>query len=259
MNELQIFRSPVSSDAGQVLVQALIGIAVTGIMIAGFTAMMENQQRESRALAEKISALDLARSISVVLSQASTCNLLFTPGNISPGSSFTFDPATATFPFLINLQAVPQSNLPSGQVNVVSLASQVVSDLSSTLKVQPNTGIQVQVESATTGSLLINFDQSRLVRPIKNLRFPISIATTPSGTNQQIVGCQQSGNTGGSCPTGQLMIGINPDGTPICTTPGSQAGAPCGAMNYPGLTVWGQKSRCCLVGGQGSDAYCIPF
>jgi type II secretory pathway pseudopilin PulG len=262
--------SPFKNQNGQSMIQLLVSIGVMGIMMMAFVGMTTSQGRESRALTEKLAAHDLSRVISLTLGQASTCNLLFTAANVVTGSNLTFDPATVKYPFTINLQSVPQS----GSVNVISLAQPLASDLSNTLKVQANAGITVQVTSATTAKLLINFDQANLVRPIHNLVFPISIATIPSGSNQKITGCQTA--SGGSCPAGQLMTGINPNGSPQCTTPvttgvgscpagqlmiginsngspqcttqGSQAGAPCSLGSYAsGTTLSNGSGRCCAI------------
>jgi hypothetical protein len=256
---------------GQSLIQLLVSIGIMGIMTMAFVTMTTSQNREGRALAEKLAANDPARVITLTLGQASNCNLLFTTANnVVTGSTLTFDPATVTYPFPINLASVPQA----GSVNVISLAQPLASDLSNTLKIQANNGITVQVTSATSAKLLINFDQTDLVRPIRNLAFPISIVTIPSGSNQKITGCQSAGGGscpagqlmtginpngspqcttpvtgigGGSCPAGQLMIGVNSNGSPQCTTQGSQAGAPCSAGGSNGTTLANGGGRCCAI------------
>src|ERR1035437_381132 len=245
---------------GQSLIQTLIGIGIMGIMMMAFASMTTSQARDNRGLTEKLAATDLTRVISLTLSQASTCNLLFTTAsNVVTGSSLTFDPSTVTYPFLINLNSIPQAS----SVNVISLAQPLASDLSNTLRVQANTGIQVQVTSATTAKLLINFDQTNLVRPIHNLAFPISIVTIPSGSNQQINGCQSGGGGtyGTTCPTGTVQTGTLSDGTTaVCSVllsnPNLPPGTPCSVSWYNGVTANATAGRCCLGGGGGSgNAY----
>ncbi len=50
------------------------------------------------------------------------------------------------------------------------------------------------------------------------------------------------------CPTGQFMIGTSPEGFPVCTTEGSQPGAPCRYNGWAGITSSRGGQRCCLTG-----------
>src|SRR5262245_60562007 len=95
------------TQSGQGLVQALVGIAISGIMLAVFSSMMQVQNQETRALSEKLGSLDLERSISTAIRNGTFCKALFAAGNIQNGA-LTINPAavSATAPHIINLKTV---------------------------------------------------------------------------------------------------------------------------------------------------------
>jgi hypothetical protein len=173
------------NSRGQSLIQVLVALAVAGIIIGIIVSIETIQANENRALTEKIAANDLARVITSVLSNGPACSLMFTSaGNIASGS-LTFDSASvsAATPALINLNSIPTVGGPPAAV-----AGQLASNFSNSLKILAGTGIQVAVTGATTASLVVNFDQKQLMRPIHNLNFPILLQTGPAPTT--ITGCQ---------------------------------------------------------------------
>jgi type II secretory pathway pseudopilin PulG len=182
----------VQAQKGQSLVQLLVTIGIMGVVMAALASMNSNMSRENRALGEQMASFDLARIVSTTLALPAGCDSLITkPNNLSAGSTFTFTDAPATYPFIINLNSVPQS----ATIDIVSLAKPQASPLSSSLQIKPVGGIQIVLTSATTGSLQIHFDQNRLVRAIHDLEFPIAISTTPSGGNKTVGGCTSVGST----------------------------------------------------------------
>jgi len=85
---------------------------------------------------------------------------------------------------------------------------------------------------------------------------------------------------GGTCPGGQFMIGMNANGTPQCSSAGTQAGAPCTVtystptshywprpqsgvtIKYMDSATPGGAGRCCLLSGNpnsGEGPYCVNF
>lgn len=79
--------------------------------------------------------------------------------------------------------------------------------------------------------------------------------------------CQGLGGSrtiaGGQCPAPQIMIGLRGDGTPICTTSKSQAGAPCvanvsdpnnGTFALNGVTAYNPYGGTCCLVGYGTDS-----
>src|SRR5205823_3037601 len=80
-------------------------------------------------------------------------------------------------------------------------------------------GIQLSVINSTTANLLVNFDQTKLVRAIHNLAIPLTLQID---ANNIITGCAAAGSAaalasaGGTCPSGQVMNGISANGVPSC-------------------------------------------
>jgi hypothetical protein len=64
------FKSCLANQTGQSLIQVLVGIAIMGVMTAVFTSMMASQNRETRALSEKLAALDFQNLLQTTLSEA---------------------------------------------------------------------------------------------------------------------------------------------------------------------------------------------
>jgi hypothetical protein len=173
---------------GQSLVQVLVSVAIAGILLMVMVSMQSLQGNENRALAEKLAANDLARVITSILSNSASCSLLFTsPGNIASGS-LTFDASavSTTRPSFINLNSIATVGGPP-----IAVAGKNPSTFSNSLIILAATGIQVAVTSATTANLLVNFDQTKLVRAIHSLSFPLVLQTGPPATT--ITGCQSGG------------------------------------------------------------------
>lgn len=190
------FRRHESGQTGQSLVSVMVGMAVMGIAMMGFMSMMSSQQKETKALREKLASLELARLITVALANTSSCNAIINPSNAT--GSMTVDTTQATPP------AILFTNLPG------VWTGGAVSPLSSSLAIA-NNGIQLRVTSQTTGNLLINFDSTKLVRPLKNLSFPVTLQSSGATNATTITGCSNGGggtfkffqgNGCSSCPHG---------------------------------------------------------
>jgi hypothetical protein len=224
-------------ENGQSLVQLLVSIAITGIVLTAMTSMMSAQLRETRHLTTILAAADLARAITATLASADSCKLLFTkPTNVINSANLVFNDVPGNYPIMLDLQSIPASD----STTVISRSTPVVSSLSNDLKLRPAGGIEVQVTSATTANLSVHFDQSNLIRPIKDLTFPLTLGTVPSGTSKQIVGCQAEDGT---------LTGV---WSPCTVKSESSIG---GFANYPHpVTTWYAATDVAnCVAGQSSD------
>jgi hypothetical protein len=154
---------------------------------------------EQRALAEKMTALELEGNILRALAKPASCSALFNVANLTSSTSLPFNPSvvTPTTSYNFALNEIRES----GQ-SVVA-AGAIVSPATRTLKLNAATaaqpGIQIRVTSVNPplAMVRINFDQSGLVRQIRNPEFQIRLITTsvtgpPAGT--QIDGCTTLGN-----------------------------------------------------------------
>ncbi|NJL25643.1 MAG: hypothetical protein HC902_11030 [Calothrix sp. SM1_5_4] len=106
--------------------------------------------------------------------------------------TFRASSVSPTRPTYIDLLSIPAS----ATTDIVSVG-RPVSNISNSLKPAASQGIRIEVTGPNTGNLLVNFDQSSLVRPIQNVSLPIYLTTTTSGANATITGCSPSA-AGGS-------------------------------------------------------------
>lgn len=173
-------------------------------------AMMSTQvtqQKESRALSEKLGATDLTRAIIAILSNTASCNALFAPTNLVNAGAIPFNATgiSATNPYIFPLKAV-QGGLGAPPV---ATAGTMISNLAPTL-FPLNTGdtpagIRMLITSLSTAAIEVNFDQTKLIRPIRNLQFPLKIVTAGPVGATTIVGCSVAGSAP-LCITRQTAI-----------------------------------------------------
>jgi hypothetical protein len=67
-----------------------------------------------------------------------------------------------------------------------------------------------------TGMFQVNFDQSKLVQALRSASTKLVLKTTSVGNIQTITSCSST-VWAGACTGGQVMTGVNTDGTPQCT------------------------------------------
>lgn len=163
-----------NSERGQALIQIMIAGSIMSIIMAGMLTMMSLQNKENKALGEKLTALDLSRTITATLADPNACNELLNASNIVNGiHALTFDASHVSHdkPHVINLHQIPRF-VPSNPSII-----------------RAKNGIQLNITSQNTGDLIINFDQTNLVHPIKNLSFPVSLFSSGPINNTMINGC----------------------------------------------------------------------
>lgn len=119
-----------------------------------------------------------------------------------------------------------------------------VSTLAKDLRILTTNGIELQVISSLTASiplkakLIIKFENSKLVRALKPLEFPIGLNGTGTVANTNITGCANTAEppicvppnvlsydgsiwgcnppSGPNCPSGQFFNGYDKNGASIC-------------------------------------------
>ena len=186
-------RSQLSNSRGQSLIQVLIGVAIMGVIATGIASMQATQARESSALAEKISALDLARIVTATETDGQACTALFAPGNVISPASLVFDATSVSqsAPFVVTVRSVPGV----GTSPAVVTENSLVSPMSSSLFVPAN-NIQVRVTSAHSGDLVISFDRNRLKRSIHDVSVRLNLTSTGPMNSRTLTGCNGAGPTG---------------------------------------------------------------
>lgn len=206
----------IQNQRGQSLVQVMISLGIMCLMMTVFATMMVNQLKETRALSEKLAAMDLEKLLIASLADGSVCSYV-----LGPNPSWqTFD-STLPLPQTITLTN-PSPDAAALYISILPgptngpLAVQVgkpVSAVSSRLTV---TSIQLQIASGASGSYLgnwiVNFDPATEVRALK----PVFISTkltvdTTIPTSAKITGCQST-LAPSPAPAQMLTAGMGYDG-----------------------------------------------
>jgi hypothetical protein len=194
------------NQRGQALIQALVSVAIMGIVIMGFMSMMSTQRRQMLGVGEKLSSIDLERVVNTTWAEGSVCTFLLAGPGITP---FQFDPTTLknakpTFP----VGQIPATNSANSTALVVADDKTPPMPDRTTLVV-PKIQIQdvdcaIQPCSATstlfTANLAILFDGKKLVTPLAPVLIPFQFKTAVSPTlpNTQVVSaCIGNGSGGG--------------------------------------------------------------
>lgn len=277
-------RDKLKDESGFSILEVLISAGLVTVVATAVSTMIQSQVQETRAINERLTALDFQKSLSIALADGSVCNYVLNNPSVK-----TFDATkiTANSPQDISLSAseplyasytkstgtagaviaqvgkAPMSEAPNMVVNSIKLSI----DGAPNPLPSPGAGINF------TGKWLINFDSSKMVRAIKPVTVPALLTvdmTNPASAT--ITGCQGNSNGSGStmtCPDGQLMKGIRSDGSPECTESGQDIGSPCKAGSLSGITANGPygSGKCCLIGYRAADiqngglyyAGCVPI
>ncbi|PWU14723.1 MAG: hypothetical protein C5B49_12715, partial [Bdellovibrio sp.] len=193
--------------SGQTFIQVLVSLGLLSILTLSILTGQAFESAETIALAEKLAALDLKRTLTAALADGKVCSFVLNDLSLNPGGRRTFNInlVTATNPQVIPLATTTPlyASIDNGTPGpIVTQATLPASVLSSTLTVS---SIQLSIGTCATstclGSWVVAFGNSSSALNVK----PISISTrlTVDPTNPAkttIVSCQ-GGGTSASCPT----------------------------------------------------------
>lgn len=188
------------NQSGQSLVQVLVAVGLMGMMIMVITSAQVNQRRETQALSEKMASLELQRTVTLLLNNPMECSKLVDPANLTVANSTTFDASSISpnNPYILRLNAVsPNPGSPRADGNPVS-------PLTNSLVLQKATptssGVEIVVTSISPpiAKLNLRFDQTRLVRPVKEPQLDLSLNMTGPANATVIGGCRGGGGAPGS-------------------------------------------------------------
>lgn len=177
----------VSNKKGVSVVEAMVAVAIMGIAMMGMTSMLISQQKETKALAEKLAAHDVSRFITNHLYDPAKCLELVGTANLVTPSQAVFNSTSlsSTSPHSIVLRELPKTGIGSG-LEASPLSSTLI--LNTAAASRP--GLRLIITSPTTASLEVNFNQNRLVRSIKDLTFHgLNISLSGSPTASSIASC----------------------------------------------------------------------
>ena len=191
----------IKNKQGLSIIEVLVATGIMAILMAGFASMMLNQNKETRAVAEILSAQDLMKSMIGSLAKGDVCYYILST------KTFNANQVVAGNPQIIDIgnQPIYSSMAASGTPGPVLIKKgDKASAYTSSLEVE---SIQFEITSGTItgpqgnfqGRWIVNFDGSKSVRRLKPLSVTAVItANTTVPTTAGTISCLGSGGSMGS-------------------------------------------------------------
>jgi hypothetical protein len=191
-------RVSVGNQSGQSLIQVMVAAAIMSVVTLGMASTINHMSVQSRALSEKLAALDLEKLLIASLSDGSVCNYLLKDKPFNSNLSLsTTSPVVISSPTRIyaSYNPDPAATTPLGPV--VAEVGQLASPYSESLKVS---AIKMELTgrsgSSFTGRWRVDFDGTKLVRPIKPIYVSMTLGVdTADAANAKVTSCQGAGGT----------------------------------------------------------------
>lgn len=244
-------RNFIKPQRGYSLLGTLVSVAIMGIVVLGMVSTFQYQNREVKALNEKMSALSLEKALIAALANGSVCNFQLTNAGpwITSTVPVTFDAnnLTGAAPPVISLQKIlasATSDAPAiAEVN--TLAS--LNSNSAFIK-----AIQIMgITGPSTGNvfkafLQVVFDSDKMIRSIQPISIQQTIFTSGMGNIKTITGClSETPASGGDWQCSTLFDGPKLSPTCVRTSDGTTCivrdeGSWCeeGDSSWPGGGPW---------------------
>lgn len=196
------------NQSGQSLIQVLVSFAIMGIVLTAMTTMFNNLNRESKATTEKLGVLDLEKVLIASFADGSACMYSLTkPTPLTFASTAPMSdmnplvipmPSTPANPAKLYASHNPTAATPLGPV--IAQVGQLASPYSTSLVIK---SIALELTSISgdtvTGRWRIDFDDSKLVRPIKPATVSVVLkADITNPASAKFTSCQGQGGGGGS-------------------------------------------------------------
>lgn len=184
------------NNKGMSLVETLIAAAILAIVMSGMITMQTSLQKETRALSEKLGALELEKYLISVLADGKLCTAELTPSDLNDNSSFNINVGNPS-ETILSLSKGIHASVSTPNKFIVAPGDQP-SPLSKNLRVK-NGGITVsdfvkEDDNQYSANIKVEFDSENLVRSIRPVSVKIPVFTDSSGT---ILGCGIGGGAFG--------------------------------------------------------------
>lgn len=182
------------------IIEVLVATGIMAILMAGFASMMLSQNKETRAVAEILSAQDLMKSMIGSLAKGDVCYYILST------KTFNASQVVAGNPQIIDIgnQPIYSSMAASGTPGPVLIkkgdkASAYTSSLEiESIQFEVTTGTIVGPNGNFQGRWIVNFDGSKSVRKLKPLSVTAVItANTTVPTAAGTISCLGSGGSMG--------------------------------------------------------------
>lgn len=219
--------------AGFGLIEALVGVSVAIISMYGIISLLQVQSRETRSLEERLAALDLEKSIISSLTNFSVCSFMINHGG---GHTLTVANIGTATPPVLTISKVFAGSTPASLV--LAETGQPVSPYVRSLiplSIKIENILRTGLADTYSGDLMIQYDNARLVRPLKPTRVRVSLRTTGAVDPHPVNGCTGGAtmstglfcNTWNEDPPGPNIHGCAAPDSGFCHIPNSENAAQC--------------------------------
>lgn len=156
----------------------MVAAAIMSIVTLGMASTINHMSIQSRALSEKMASMDLEKLLIVSLSDGSVCNYLLKDKTFNSNLSLsTTSPLVIASPTRIYASYDPTATTSLGPV--IAEVNQLASPYSESLKVSKiNMELTGRSGSSFTGRWRVDFDGTKLVRPIKPVYVSMTLGAT---------------------------------------------------------------------------------
>jgi hypothetical protein len=218
-----------SSKKGSSLVGIIISTGIVMILAATLVDILLTQFSMQKFLSQKLEMMDFTNNLIATMTKSNACNCQFAGNSSNPNlsnySTMVFDSNLTNGSAFIDLKRVYSGC--AGGVHPPFVLAEAGSKLygSSDLIVDKVRIVDlIPAGNASNpnewyGAWEISFlvGPGSLQRPSKSIKVNQRFIVNPTVPAQtRISSCGGINVIGGSCPSGQVMTGINPDGTPSC-------------------------------------------
>ena len=184
------------SEDGQSLVGTLVSVSIMGVAILGMASMFQYYNKEMRAVNEKLSALELEKSLITTLANGSVCAFELTQAG-------AWLPSGTTIPITFDSSSIGTANPPIINLNQVLINAAadapVLASINSPAGLNSNSAVikSIQITNITgpadgntfSAQLQVTFDPDKLVRSLSPVSIHQTILTSGSGNTKTITGC----------------------------------------------------------------------
>jgi type II secretory pathway pseudopilin PulG len=196
---------PHFNSRGTSLVEILVASGILLTLLVGITSILGSQWQEVRALNEKLAAADLEKLMIASLGDGAFCTHLATTGNLTfNASDLTRNPQT------VNLGSILRAGPSPTAVPIVEVQKAILPS------VVPQTIVLSEIQglpsdTVYTAKIVVNFDNSKLVRAIKPPSASVTIRTSGNAGSKKIEQCMPPGAAGGGGGGALVQAGTSCD------------------------------------------------
>ncbi len=187
------------NQKGISIIETLVAIGIMAIMMAGFSSMLLNQNKETRAVSEILSAQDLQKTIIAVMAKGDVCQYILAPKTfnaqaVRAGTIQEIDMGVQPIYGSMVTSATPGVAIIKKGDRASGFTSSLIVE---SIKFIIDSGDYVGSKGSFNGRWVIDFDGTKSVRKLR----PVSVAAiiyadTSTDTAAKSISCLGSGSAG---------------------------------------------------------------